>query len=248
MRSSRWATTAVRASPRCSGACTSRTSARRAGAATVDPVSFVAFDVLYLDGHSQLDAGYDERRALLEALHLSGDTFTTTESFRDVVGPGRARGDEAERPGGGRRQAARFAVPRRVAGIRTGSRSSRRRTQEVVIGGWTDGQGERRGSLGALLLGIPADAGLRYVGKVGTGFSADARRALLSDLAPLATSESPFLPTLPAAEHTAHFVRPELVGEVEFSEWTPAGRLRHPTWKGVRRDKAAADVVGRVTG
>lgn len=112
------------------------------------------------------------------------------------------------------------------------------------MGAWTDGQGERQESLGALLLGIPDAGGLRYVGKVGTGFSADARRALLRDLRELATPESPFNSALPSADaRKAHFVRPELVGEVGFGEWTTAGRLRHPTWRGLRPDKSPHEVV-----
>jgi bifunctional non-homologous end joining protein LigD len=117
------------------------------------------------------------------------------------------------------------------------------RTQEVVIGGWTAGRGERAGSLGALLLGIPDEDGLRYVGKVGTGFSASARRAILDDLAARRTRESPFSSPLPGEGAQAHFVRPELVGEVEFGEWTTARRLRHPTWRGLRPDKSPDEVV-----
>ena len=114
----------------------------------------------------------------------------------------------------------------------------------MVIGGWTDGRGERQDSLGALLLGIPDDDGLRYVGKVGTGFSADARSDPAARSRALATTTSPFVSALPAAEAgAAHFVRPELVGEVEFGEWTTAGRLRHPTWRGLRPDKAPHEVV-----
>jgi bifunctional non-homologous end joining protein LigD len=112
------------------------------------------------------------------------------------------------------------------------------------VGGWTDGRGERQNSLGALLLGIPDDDGLRFVGKVGTGFNARARDELLDDLRRLATSENPFASALSGADAgAAHFVRPELVGEVEFGEWTTAGRLRHPTWRGLRRDKAPHEVV-----
>ncbi|HLM95469.1 MAG TPA: hypothetical protein VK283_04090, partial [Acidimicrobiales bacterium] len=77
-----------------------------------------------------------------------------------------------------------------------------------------------------------------------TGFSADARRALLQDLQPLTVQHSPFRSPLPARETAAaHFARPVLVGEVEFGEWTTAGRLRHPIWRGLRPDKAPGDVV-----
>jgi bifunctional non-homologous end joining protein LigD len=117
-------------------------------------------------------------------------------------------------------------------------------TQEVVIGGWTRGRGERSGSLGALLLGIPTPKGLDYVGKVGTGFSETARRELLQDLAPLESKRSPFTERLsPAESAQAVFVRPELVGEVRFAEWTEDGRLRHPSWRGLRPDKSGRDVI-----
>jgi len=211
--------------------------------ASSDPVSFVAFDLLYLDGKSLLALPYDERRARLEALHLSGETFTTTESFRDVSGQDILAAAVQNGLEG-------VVAKRRDSPYRAGRRHpdwlkvKSFRTQEVVIGGWTAGRGEREGSLGALLLGIPDGAGLRYVGKVGTGFSANARRDLLQDMRPLSTRDSPFTSPLPPSEAaTAHFVRPALVGEVEFGEWTTAGRLRHPTWRGVRMDKAPNDVV-----
>jgi bifunctional non-homologous end joining protein LigD len=211
--------------------------------ATSDPVTFVAFDVLYLHGRSLLSATYDERRAMLESLHLAGPTFITTDAFRDVAGQDILAAAVQNGLEG-------VVAKRRDSAYRPGRRSpdwlkvKSFKTQEAVIGGWTEGRGERTGSLGALLLGIPGDDGLRYIGKVGTGFSENARRALLDDLEPLGTRSSPFAPPLPAAEAAkAHFVRPEVVGEVEFSEWTTAGRLRHPTWRGLRPEKAPHDVV-----
>jgi bifunctional non-homologous end joining protein LigD len=211
--------------------------------AATDPVSFVAFDLLYIDGHSLMGAPYDERRAQLESLRLSGETFTTTDSFRDVSGQDILTATLENGLEG-------IVAKRRASPYRPGRRHpdwtkvKSFRTQEVVVGAWTDGRGERQDSLGALLLGIPDDGALRYVGKVGTGFSAGARAELLHELRALATAESPFLSALPAGEAaTAHFVRPELVGEVEFGEWTIAGRLRHPTWRGLRPDKAPDDVV-----
>lgn len=210
---------------------------------TSDPVSFVAFDLLYIDGHSLMDAPYDERRERLEGLHLSGETFTTTESFRGMLGQDILTATVQNDLEG-------VVAKRRTSPYREGRRSSdwtkvkSLRTQEIVIGAWTEGRGERQHSLGALLLGIPDAGGLRYVGKVGTGFSARAREDLLRDLERLATSRSPFSGALPPAEAgKAHFVRPTLVGEVEFGEWTTAGRLRHPTWRGLRPDKTPDDVV-----
>jgi bifunctional non-homologous end joining protein LigD len=211
--------------------------------AALDPITFVAFDVLYLHGRSLLGDAYDERRAQLESLHLSGKTFVTTDSFREVSGQDILAAAVQNGLEG-------VVAKRRDSPYRPGRRHpdwvkvKSFRTQEAVVGGWTGGRGEREGSLGALLLGIPVEDGVRYIGKVGTGFSESARRALLEQLTPLATRTSPFAPPLPTAEAAeAHFVRPELVGEVEFSEWTAAGRLRHPTWRGLRPDKAPQDVV-----
>ncbi len=118
------------------------------------------------------------------------------------------------------------------------------RTQEVVLGGWTPGKGGRDGTLGALLLGIPEDGGLRYAGKVGTGFTDAALRDLLAELAPLETPTSPFTARLTKAQaDEPRFVRPELVGEVQYAEWTADGHLRHPSWRGLRPDKRPEEVV-----
>ena len=211
--------------------------------AATDPVTFVAFDVLYLRGHSLLAESYEERRTALESLRLSGETFITTESFRDVSGQDILNAAMQNGLEG-------VVVKRRDSPYRPGRRSTdwvkvkSFRAQEVVIGGWTGGRGEREGSLGALLLGIPGEEGLRYVGKVGTGFSASDRQDLLDDLRPLTSRESPFTSPLPRSDAaSARFVRPELVGEVAFGEWTAAGRLRHPTWRGLRPDKAPQEVV-----
>jgi bifunctional non-homologous end joining protein LigD len=210
---------------------------------TTDPVSFVAFDLLYIDGRVITDETYDERRARLESLQLAGETFTTTETFRDVSGRDILDAATANGLEG-------VVAKRRDSPYRPGRRSpdwvkvKSFRTQEVVIGGWTEGRGEREGSLGALLLGIPGEDGLRYAGKVGTGFSERARSDLLADLEPLAVTSSPFDSPLPARETSnAHFVRPSLVGEVAYGEWTTAGRLRHPTWRGLRPDKKPKEVT-----
>ena len=119
------------------------------------------------------------------------------------------------------------------------------RTQEVVIGGWAPGKGNRSERIGALLLGIPSNDGLTYVGKVGTGFDRAALEYLAKLLAPLEHSTSPFNADLSAAEAlNAVWVRPEIVGEVEFTEWTAGeSKLRHPTWRGLRPEKQPSDVV-----
>jgi DNA ligase D-like protein (predicted ligase) len=112
--------------------------------------------------------------------------------------------------------------------------------QELVIGGFTDPQGARHG-FGALLLGYHEDGGLKYAGKVGTGFDEKLLTSLHARLRQRETTRSPFAGPVP--ERGAHWVRPDLVAQIGFSEWTRDGRLRHPRFAGLREDKKAADVV-----
>jgi bifunctional non-homologous end joining protein LigD len=214
--------------------------ARRRAAA--DPVHYVAFDVLYADGRSLMADPYDARRARLEQFEFSGDNFTTTECFRDVAGRDVLRATTENGLEG-------VVAKRRTSTYRPGRRVAEWvkvkvvNTQEVVIGGWTDGKGGRGASLGSLLLGIPGADGLDYVGKVGTGFDERALQSIMEQLRTLRSRTNPFTGTISDAEAKgAHFVRPSLVGEVGYGEWTPAGRLRHPTWRGLRPDKTPADV------
>jgi bifunctional non-homologous end joining protein LigD len=111
--------------------------------------------------------------------------------------------------------------------------------QEFVIGGYTDPQGAREG-FGALLLGYHDDGEFRYAGKVGTGFDHQTLRELHAALAEREVAESPFT-GLPA-ERSTHWVRPELVAQIGFAEWTTDGRLRHPRFAGLRSDKDPAQV------
>jgi bifunctional non-homologous end joining protein LigD len=117
------------------------------------------------------------------------------------------------------------------------------RTQEVVVGGWRPGNGERRESVGSLLLGIPDGPKLRYVGRVGSGFSTRELKELRQQLDALPRKTSPFHDVPAADAGDAHWVSAKLVGEVTFGEWTGTGKLRHPVWRGWRLDKAPADVV-----
>ena len=211
-------------------------------AATLNPASMIVFDLLHLNGRSLLDRSYDERRVQLEQLGLAGPSWGVTPSFTEEPGPA-VLGTAVELGMEG------VVAKRRASIYRPGTRShdwikvKSQRTQEVVIGGWTDGQGERRATFGALLLGIPARGGLTYIGKVGTGFTNSAREELLSKLQSRARATSPFVDELPASqERVAHWVRPDEVGEVRFSEWTLDGHLRHPVWRGLRVDKTAKEV------
>jgi bifunctional non-homologous end joining protein LigD len=207
------------------------------------PVSYVVFDVLHLDGRSLLDLPYDERRLRLESLGLSGGSLATGDSFRgvpgaDVLAAAQQRGLEG------------IVAKHRDSPYRPGRRSGEWvkvkifQTQEVVIGGWTEGNGERSGELGALLLGVPGTDGLRYVGKVGTGFSAAERRRILGRLQPLARETSPFSAAIdPSVAALAHFVRPVVVGEVRYGDRTADGHLRHPSWRGLRPDKDPGEIT-----
>lgn len=113
-------------------------------------------------------------------------------------------------------------------------------SQELVIGGWTEPRRSRVG-LGAVLVGHYDGAALRYAGKVGTGFSTAMLRQLHATLAALEIDASPFADPIP--ERGAHWAKPQLVANVEFTEWTADGRLRHPSFEGLRDDKDPREVV-----
>ena len=117
------------------------------------------------------------------------------------------------------------------------------KTQEVVVGGWRPGNGGRRDSVGSLLLGIPDGAKLRYVGRVGSGFSSRELRELRQQLDAIPRKTSPFAEVPAEDASDARWVSARLVGEVTFGDWTGGGKLRHPVWRGWRLDKTPADVV-----
>ncbi len=208
-------------------------------AATV-PVTYMVFDLLHLDGASTLALPYVERRRLLDGLGLGGDHWTVPASHE---GPGADLLEAAKGAGLEGVVAKRADSPYRP-GQRSGDwvKVKLQRTQSVVIGGYTQPKGSRSG-FGALLVGIPGPEGLVYAGKVGTGFSEQAITELLSRLQPLRRAVPPFAGSVPSTDAAdATWVEPELVGEVRFSEWTRAGRLRQAAWLGLR-DVAPSDVV-----
>ena len=118
------------------------------------------------------------------------------------------------------------------------------RRQEFVVGGWSDPEGSRSG-FGALLLGVyEPDGRLTFVGKVGTGFNDKSLSMLSKRLAAIPQAIPAFHnPPRGAEARRSHWVRPELVAEVAFTEWTNEGTLRHPSFQGLREDKAALEVV-----
>ena len=148
-----------------------------------------------------------------------------------------------------KRLSSTYEPGRRSAGWR---KCKVRRQQEVVIGGWTSGEGSRSSSLGSLLIGVhdPDAPGrpLRYAGRVGTGLTDETLAMLGRELEPLTVDAPPFDPPPPRVDaRVIRWVRPELVAEVEFGEWTPDGRMRHPSYLGLRIDKSPTDVIREPT-
>ncbi|MFM9920621.1 ATP-dependent DNA ligase [Lacisediminihabitans sp. H27-G8] len=204
-------------------------------------VQFMAFDLLSVAGRSLLKEPYDARRAALEQ-HLSPRaSIQLPPAFEGDEDAAIASSLELRLEG--------VVAKKRDSGYLPGKRSrnwvkiKHHRTQEVIVGGWTSGRGNRAGRIGALLLGVPKDGRLSFVGKVGTGFSDADLDAVLERLAPLARTTSPFADIETTDSAGAHWVTPQLVGEVEFAEWTATERLRHPTWRGWRPDKSPDDIT-----
>jgi bifunctional non-homologous end joining protein LigD len=206
------------------------------------PVTYLAFDVLYLDGRSLIDAPYTERRKHLEALGLDGPNWQTPSHH---LGEGTAL-LELTRERGLEGLVAKRLDSRYLPGRRTRAWLKVKNTlsQELVIGGWLPGRGRREGTLGAILVGYHDDSDgrrLRYAGRVGSGFTDDELDRLVGLLDPLRCDESPFEGRQPPRESV--FVEPSLVAEVQFREWTAARTLRAPVYKGLRADKDPAEVV-----
>jgi bifunctional non-homologous end joining protein LigD len=204
------------------------------------PVTYVVFDLLWLDGHSLMELPYAQRRERLEGLGLAGAHWRTPElqigEGAGLLAATRALGIEGIV---GKRLSSRYTPGRRGGGW---IKIKNHLRQELVIGGWTEGKGVRAQRIGALELGVHDEQGrLRHAGRVGTGFDEAELQRLAALLAPLAREDSPFVG--PQPPRGAHFVAPRLVCEVEFSEWTRAGKVRQASYKGLRDDKDPAEVV-----
>jgi bifunctional non-homologous end joining protein LigD len=207
------------------------------------PVTYVIFDLLWLDGHSLMDLPYTERRARLAELELGDNGRWRVPDY--VVGHGQQLLSATEQQGLEGVIAKRLDSPYEP-GRRTPSWLKIKNVdrQEVVVGGWVPGDGKRRDRIGALLVGVRDDDGsLRHVGRVGTGFTEAELDRLAEKLRPLEREDSPFAPGGPKIPRGAVFAEPELVAEVEFREWTEGGQLRAPSYKGLRDDKPAELVV-----
>jgi bifunctional non-homologous end joining protein LigD len=202
---------------------------------------YFVFDLLHLDRQDLTGSTLETRKAALQKLLPSrrdgpirysthvvgrGDAFFKEACRRALEGIVSKRRDRPYEPGRGQSWLKVKCV----------------REQEFVVGGFTEPKGTRTG-LGALLLGVhERDGTLVYAGKVGTGFTGASATQLRRRLDRLRTRDSPFGLRPPGAAE-ARWVKPELVAQVSFTEWTDDGRLRHPAFKGLREDKPAREVV-----
>jgi DNA ligase D-like protein (predicted ligase) len=199
---------------------------------------YYVFDVLIAAGRDVRELPLEERRTVLEGVLRWRDPLRMTEQ---VTGDGAALLAQACLDGWEGLIAKRLGTPYVSTRSRDWLKLKCTRAQELVIGGFTAPRGSRT-DLGALLVGHFEADRLRYAGKVGTGFTHATLRELSERLAPLVRATSPFAPEkgIPRA---ATWVEPELVAQIAFMEWTPDGRLRHPSFLGVRLDKPAREVV-----
>ncbi len=205
-------------------------------------ISYFVFDLCYQDGYDLRGVALSTRKRLLRALlptsdpvlrysvdvQGSGAEFFKQACARQLEGTMSKRADSNYRDGARTRDWVKVKCSQR---------------QEMVIGGFTDPQGGRRG-FGALLLGVYDAGALRYAGKVGTGFDGKTLSKLRPILGKLEQAAAPFVdPPRGFGARGVHWVEPQLVAEIAFTEWSEDGALRHPSFQGLRHDKKAADVV-----
>jgi bifunctional non-homologous end joining protein LigD len=204
--------------------------------------AFVVFDLLALDGADLRERPWSERRALLEASVRPVPPLSITPVSADAdVMEAATRAQHFEG----------ILAKRAASTYQSGRRGPAwvkvkyRRQQEMVVGGYKLGEGNRAGSFGSLLVGVHDRVGgdLQFVGAVGTGFNERTLTSVMAELRRLETTESPFVvpPKLPRG--TYRWVRPELVAEVLFLEWTEGGGIRAPVFLGLRDDKSPAEVI-----
>jgi bifunctional non-homologous end joining protein LigD len=206
------------------------------------PLAYFVFDLLHLDGEDLASRPLAERKGILAQVLGGGPAIVRYAPH--VAGGGAAVFREACRLGLEGIVSKRADQPYRPGRNAGWVKTKCVLRQELVIGGFTDPEGAARDAIGALLVGAFEGGALRFAGKVGTGFTNAQARALRARLDRLATRECPFVPR-PAGwlGKNAHWVRPELVCEVAFTEWTGDGKIRHPSFQGLREDKRPEEVV-----
>jgi bifunctional non-homologous end joining protein LigD len=218
----------------------SRFSLLQEGAGTL---AVLAFDLLEADSESLVDLPLNERRERLEELVIPrAGSVLVSPQFEDgdaLLAAARQQGLEGVVA---KRADSRYQSGRRIAEWR---KLKVRQGQEVVVVGYTKGQGRRTGGFGALVVAVHESGGLRWAGNVGTGFTDSEIDRLLKVFKPLVRTDSPLAetPKMPRVRRgDVVWVEPELVAQVEFAEWTHEGRLRAPVYLGLREDKPASEV------
>ncbi len=227
-------------------------SAKQTIAAAADQaVTFIVFDLLELDGNDLTGQTYEDRHRLLALLVDPGPAWTVTDTWND--------GGEALLDAMAAAGMEGLIAKRLGSRYEPGRRSSDwlkvkvRRRQELVVGGWLPGQGNRSETFGALLVGYYPDdlaqpdrtaGSLVYAGRVGTGFTRTEQDRLVAELSSIATVDCPFADGIPTdVRRAGRWVHPHLVVEAEFGEWTHEGVMRHPAYVGQRFDRDAASVT-----
>ena len=214
-----------------------------AAAAKRYPAQLMLFDLVALNGTSLTKRPYAERRDALT--DLIGDRPGSRVQLPPVFDGDLTAAMETSRA----LRLEGVVAKRRESIYQTGRRGhtwlkiKHKQTQEVVVGGWRPGQGRRDGGVGSLLVAVPSPDGLRYVGRVGSGFSDQALAEIDAIVARLARKTNPMIDVPNEDARDAHWITPSQVGEVEYGELTSAGKLRHPVWKGWRHDKSPDEVV-----
>ncbi len=204
------------------------------------PMVYMIFDVLYFHDRNLMPLPYTQRREILEELKLGSDNWQ--------VPPSSKGNGEAQLKAALENQLEGIVAKMSDSPYRPGTRSRAWlkikgvNRQEFVIGGWTPEKGDVKRGIGALLVGYHDDDGqLVFAGKVGTGFNDSDRMELKKRFDKITRDSSPFSSTI--RDRNIIFIDPVTVAEVEFREWTPDGRLRHPSFKGLREDKKPSEVI-----
>ena len=211
---------------------------------STEKIHYYLFDIPFANGNDLREQPFTERRATLEVLLKEMPNSISLSTVFDVSAKKLFENACAMHLEGliGKRANS----PYQSARSRDWIKLKCIQRQEFIIGGYTDPAGSRTGSFGALLLGVhePKTGKLRYVGRVGTGFTQATLRALTQKLKPLLRDTMPFDQfTGEKPTRAMHWVEPQLIGEVAFSEWTANGHLRHPSFQGLRSDKSSSDVT-----
>ena len=209
------------------------------------PVQYWLFDVLELNGVSLVGKKLDDRRRLLEALPITGPVCRVPGRLPGPADAALRHSRELFWEGIVAKRADSPYLPGKR--VRSWLKIKNVRETEVVVVGWRPGAGRREGTLGALLVAVPDEHGrLRYAGRVGTGFSDAVLDQLKGRLERLRTPTSAVADSVPRLDaRDAVWVRPEIIGEVQYGEWTSDRRFRAPSWRGLRPDKTRGDIGER---